>query len=172
VASDRASLKAKLDRLFRDCLEKLLKAKEEAKQKGEALELEELEESEGGEGMGDVEAYVPDADLVAEFSKALHEGVRPVNHVFTKIHGRARLLGAPSSRHSAGGSQHPRLPPDRGERGTGQIEGTARTITPGSSGVVTNPGLRSGQTVRRRQPGASPASGRAAALRSAALGGC
>jgi hypothetical protein len=73
VASDRTSLKAKLDRLFRDCLEKLLKAKEEAKQKGEALELEELEESEGGEGMGDVEAYVPDADLVAEFSKALQE---------------------------------------------------------------------------------------------------
>ena len=73
VASDRASLKAKLDRLFRDCLEKLLKAKEEAKQKGEALELEELEEPEAGEGMGDVEAYVPDADLVAEFSKALQE---------------------------------------------------------------------------------------------------
>ena len=74
VASDRASLKAKLDRLFRDCLEKLLKAKEEAKQKGEALELEELEESEGGEGMGDVEAYVPDADLVAEFSKRASGG--------------------------------------------------------------------------------------------------
>ena len=36
---------------------------------GKALELEELEESEGGEGMGDVEAYVPDSDLVAEFSK-------------------------------------------------------------------------------------------------------
>lgn len=72
-ASDRASLKAQLDRLFRDCLEKLLKAKEEAKLKGENLELEDLEESEAGEGAGDVETYVPDADLVAEFSNALRE---------------------------------------------------------------------------------------------------
>lgn len=72
-ATDRPALKAMLDRLFRDCLEKLLLAKEEAKQKGEALELEDLEESEAGEDAGDVEAYVPDADLVAEFSKTLQE---------------------------------------------------------------------------------------------------
>ena len=33
--------------------------------------------------------------------------VRPVNHIFTKIRGRARLLGASSSRHSAAERQCP-----------------------------------------------------------------
>ena len=73
--------------------------------------------------------------------------VRPVNHIFTKIRGHARLFGAPSSRHSAGGRQRPRLSPGRGERGTGQTDSAARTITPRSSGVMTNPGLRCGQSV-------------------------
>ena len=107
-ASDRASLKARLDRLFRDCLGKLLKAKEEAKRKGEALELEDLEESEAGEGVGDVEAYLPDADLVAEFSKSLREAakleesealtiakdmVAKARHYFTVERKRQNILG-------------------------------------------------------------------------------
>ena len=62
--SNRAQLKAQLDRLFRDCLEKLLKAKEEEEQKGKSVDLEELVE--GDSAAADVEAYVPDADLVQE----------------------------------------------------------------------------------------------------------
>lgn len=107
-AADRAALKAQLDRLFRDCLEKLLKAKEEARRKGEELELEDLEESEAGEGVGDVEAYVPDADLVAEFSTALRERagmedaaaltlakemVAKARHYFTVERKRQNILG-------------------------------------------------------------------------------
>jgi hypothetical protein len=42
-----------------------------------------------------------------------NKGVRPVNHVFTKIHGRARLFRAPSSPRWAGGRQRPNLPRTR-----------------------------------------------------------
>ena len=84
-----------------------------------------------------LESRLKPADAVAA-----KQGVRPVNHTFTKIRGHARVFGAPSSRHSAGERQHPRLFPDRGERGTRQTDSAARTITPCSSEVATNTGLR------------------------------
>jgi hypothetical protein len=68
-AASRAELKAQLDRLFRDCLEKLLQVK--AAEKGADIELEELEEEESA-GVAP-EAYIPDADLVAEFAAILGE---------------------------------------------------------------------------------------------------
>jgi hypothetical protein len=107
-APDRAALKARIDRLFRDCLEKLQKAKEQAKQRGEDLDVEDLEESEAGEGMGDIEAYVPDADLVVEFSRDLHAAtgldesqsaalagdmVPKARHYFTVERKRQNILG-------------------------------------------------------------------------------
>jgi Type IV secretory system Conjugative DNA transfer len=60
----------------------------------------------------------------------LSYGVRPVNHIFTKIRGRARLLGASSSGSLRCRTPVPRLSPDRGERETGQTEGGARTQSP------------------------------------------
>lgn len=76
-ADSRLTLKAQLDRLFKDCLDKLLRAKEEAKRKGVELDIEEIDAGEeGGEPVGDVEAYVPDADLVAEFTTILKEKAR------------------------------------------------------------------------------------------------
>ena len=66
--------------------------------------------------------------------------------------------------------QRPHLSPDRGEGGTGQTDGAARTITPCSSEVMTNTRLRCNESVRRRWPGVTSASGRAAVPRSACAG--
>jgi hypothetical protein len=68
--------------------------------------------------------------------------VRPVNHIFTKIRGRARLLGASSSRHSAAERQCPASP--RTEANARQVKPKAgpHTITPCSSELMTNTELR------------------------------
>jgi hypothetical protein len=104
--SNRTELKAQLDRLFRDCLEKLMRAREEIQKMGKEIDLEELvEEATPGT---DVEAYVPDADLVQEFTSLLvarasmseteavalaREMVKKARHFFTVERKRQNILG-------------------------------------------------------------------------------
>jgi hypothetical protein len=76
-ADSRQALKLQLDRLFKDCLEKLLKAKEEARKKGLELDVEEIDTGDAAEpAVREVEAYVPDTDLVVAFTTVLKEKAR------------------------------------------------------------------------------------------------